>query len=817
MKISKKTVITTITITLTLIISMFATVLPTATAHDPPLTIPTHAYVSAAPNPIGVNQQLLIMAWLHIVPPTSEGAYGDRWEGLTVEITQPDGTKKTLGPMTSDPVGSIWNYFTPTLVGEYTIQSSFPGQTLAGDNIRPGSTSAGIKYIGDYFEPSTSETQTFTVQEDPIPTYQDTPLPTGYWERPINAEHREWWSISGNWLGPPGSRYALNYAPYTKAPDTAHILWAQPLTVGGVVGGEHGVHTYHDGGAYEGKWSPPIIINGILYYNNYPTSYHIDEVTALDLRTGETVWTKEDIRISFGQIYMYDSPNQHGAFPYLWETQGSTWNAYDAYTGEYWFTIENVPGGTRVFGPKGEILRYNLDTTNHRLTMWNSTAITDLLGGTSGSAQWQWRPYGKTVDGADGITLNVTIPADLEGGSMFVLEDRIVGQTGLGRTDRWLYLPTEDYTLWAISLEPGREGTLLWKKTYSGSDNLTLEPGSASLDDSVFTLKSFQSRQQFGFSLETGEKLYTTQKQSVWDMFLHMTTGFAYGKLISTGYGGFVYAYDAQTGELLWEFEADDPTWEALQGGNYPLYFSGAADGKIYVTVSEHSPNDPKPRGSSMYALDAETGEELWRIPFYWPSWSTQGPAIADGILVGLSTLDNQIYAFGKGQTETTITASPKIIDEGSNILIEGNVNDMSPGAEGTPAIADESMSDWMKHLYMQFPIPGDAKGVNVALSAIDPNGNYQEIGTVQSDMSGMFKKMWTPPVPGEYTIIATFGGSGSYYSSYGETAIGVNEVETPPEPTPTPPPMTDTYITGSTIAILAGIAIAVFLILRKK
>jgi hypothetical protein len=46
---------------------------------------------------------------------------------------------------------------------------------------------------------------------------------------------------------------------------------------------------------------------------------------------------------------------------------------------------------------------------------------------------------------------------------------------------------------------------------------------------------------------------------------------------------------------------------------------------------------------------------------------------------------------------------------------------------------------------------------------------------------------MWEPPVPGEYTIIATFAGTASYYGSYAETAMGVSERRAPeaiePEP----------------------------------
>jgi hypothetical protein len=63
-----------------------------------------------------------------------------------------------------------------------------------------------------------------------------------------------------------------------------------------------------------------------------------------------------------------------------------------------------------------------------------------------------------------------------------------------------------------------------------------------------------------------------------------------------------------------------------------------------------------------------------------------------------------------------------------------------------------------------------------VKLETLDPNNNFYEIGTVTSDASGMFKLMWQPPVPGEYTIIATFEGSASYYRSYAETAMGVTE-----------------------------------------
>ncbi len=83
--------------------------LPSATAHYPAWTIPTWCYATVSPNPVGVNQQALIVFWTDKVPYTAVGAYGDRWT-FTVEVTKPDGSKETLGPTTSDPVGGGYSY-----------------------------------------------------------------------------------------------------------------------------------------------------------------------------------------------------------------------------------------------------------------------------------------------------------------------------------------------------------------------------------------------------------------------------------------------------------------------------------------------------------------------------------------------------------------------------------------------------------------------------------------------------------------------------------------------------------------------------------
>jgi hypothetical protein len=130
-------------------------------------------------------------------------------------------------------------------------------------------------------------------------------------------------------------------------------------------------------------------------------------------------------------------------------------------------------------------------------------------------------------------------------------------------------------------------------------------------------------------------------------------------------------------------------------------------------------------------------------------------------------------------------------------------VTDISPATEdyaltarfpnGVPAVSDESMSQWMLHLYKQFPDAGDIKGVEVLIDAIDPNNNFINIGTATTDESGAYSYMWeTPNVPGKYTIIATFKGSNSYWSSSSQTGMGVVESPITPQPLPQQQTATD-------------------------
>ncbi|MCW4045937.1 MAG: hypothetical protein NWE99_00020, partial [Candidatus Bathyarchaeota archaeon] len=94
--------------------------------------------------------------------------------------------------------------------------------------------------------------------------------------------------------------------------------------------------------------------------------------------------------------------------------------------------------------------------------------------------------------------------------------------------------------------------------------------------------------------------------------------------------------------------------------------------------------------------------------------------------------------------------------------------------------------------------------------------------GTTTSDTTGSFSFTWTPDIPGDFTVIATFAGSNSYYGSCAETHFTATEAATP-APVITPQPGLATagdlmmYIAVAIIIIVIAIAIATVLLLRRR
>jgi len=805
---------------ITLTVSFFA--LPTVNAAE----IPRYSYIAIQKDVIGVGQPLVIQMWSNAVPVTAQGAYGDRWE-FTVEVTKPDGSIETIGPLTSDPVGTGYTLYTPTSVGTYTLVSVLEDDEITGLPLKPdGTVPNSPQSVGDIYLAARSNPVTLTVQEESVSGWVEPPYGEQYWTRPINGMNRNWNVLAGNWLGSTwqtsGSTTRFGSG---LGPESAHVMWATPMWAGGIMDSRFGDTTYETG-HYEGLgFQPPIILNGKIYYNIQ--SIPREGYQVLDLYTGEQLWFKNSTgdvsgtgggfdstgttavgRLAFGQVYNYESPNQHGGFPYIWSRVGTTLYMYDAETGNYICAIDNVPSwfGGGYFAPNGPVyskdgslLTYNI--AGGRLLCWNTSYAIWYEDHWNSNEYWMWRPtLNVTFDGNNGYSLNVSVPS-LPGGILSIVEDEYIigGTSGNNRVGMDL-VPGD---MWAISLEPGKEGTVLWQYTYTPpySDVSSAIPSSrfgggtmsgpqVIPEDGVFVFDQAISGERWGFDLHTGAQLWgPTPSEPAWQYY-GMYETYYMGKILSYGYSGSLICYDSKTGDVLWTYDATNVGFESPYG-NYPMYAACVADGKIYMVSGEHSLTQPMWRGPNLRCIDVETGAEVWKIDFMAAGDGgahLTAPTLvtADGYIVGLNYYDNRIYCLGKGPSETTVSGPATTIPRGEEVLITGTVMDVSPGTEqleqskrfpnGVPAVSDASQENWMEFVYMQQGCPADAEGVEVVITTLDPNGNTYELGRTTTNLSGTFGCAVNPPVPGLYKIIVTFEGSNAYYGSHAETYINVGE-----------------------------------------
>jgi hypothetical protein len=104
----------------------------------------------------------------------------------------------------------------------------------------------------------------------------------------------------------------------------------------------------------------------------------------------------------------------------------------------------------------------------------------------------------------------------------------------------------------------------------------------------------------------------------------------------------------------------------------------------------------------------------------------------------------------------------------------------------------------------------------------LDSNGNYRNIGTATTDATGSYSLTWTPDIPGDYTVIATFHSTNGYWGSYSETSFAVAQAPAATAtPTPTPQSVADMYFVPAiaglfVVIIIIGVVLAL-LMLRKR
>ena len=871
---NKNNRIVTIAISILLILSMATatSILPKSNATMFPGTkIPVWAYLQAVPDTVGIGQQVLLVMWIDKPPPTANGILGDRWINMKVTLTKPDGTQEVLGPFMSDDAGGYTAYYTPSIVGEYSAVMNFPGETMTGAQGNPGYNNSASTWIGDTFDAATSNTVKFTVTQQPYTLIPENPLPTSYWQNPIQAFNHYWSQYAGNWLGTAAVEFANtgnynfagNFNPYTKAPLSGHVIWAQPLvpgSPGGQIGGEFGgtgESNYYSGFQYQPKFAP-IIMNGIIYYNAKPNYNSLDQgFLAVDLRSGKTLWTKnynnyfsngsQEILLC-GQIYVYKTMNTYGGQSYLWATRttaGVTYlDVFDAATGNYCFSVQGGGGGgafgrQNFQGKDGSLLQLYLNSsrvggaTRQSLTLWNSSKCVN-----PGNSQFFSFTQNGNYPYDTGIVWSALLPNQTSTADpipSWVFDD--TGHSAWDPDNNIMILGAGTGMYASYGWNPGwlmkvainmNNGQQLWLK------NQTQTPFAASMmipgaSNGTYAEYTKELTIFNGYSTTTGEKVWGPTEPMTNPLAYYDQTSAvcAYGKLYTWTFGGEVKCFDMTTGAKVWNWSTGDTGANTPYGVN-PLWIIGnyegtVADGMLYVETG-HDYGPPLFSGAKIYALNATTGELVWDILNF---ASGSSLPITYGYMLSFSGYDNQVYCYGKGPTKTTVETDP-VINNNAQIMIKGTVTDQSPGntclgipAAGTPAIDDAYMSRWMEYLYMQSPQPTNATGVPVTLSYIDPNNNYYVMGKTVTDTDGQFSYTFTPNVPGTYKITATFDGSNSYFSSTAQTQVTFAEPAASPA-TPAPPAasIADTYFLPMSIITIVAIivigALLALLLLRK-
>ena len=860
MHILKKNKIFSISLVILLIVSIgtFATTM-TAQALD----IPTYLKIHVEPDPVGVGQEAFISAFM--TKPTASagmGSTGDMYTGITIEITDPDGQKTTMGPYTADTTGGIGGLsFTPTKLGNYTLKAFYPGQNLtksASSFFGPGTDYSHVREL-----PSESDPEILTVQEEQIQQFPIQALPTEYWSRPINAQNYAWASLAGSWYGLAIPSFATtgmydatgNFNPYSTAPNTGHIVWTKPTAFGGQVGGPIPAdqESQFSSSSILLNYFEPIILDGVLYYgdmvgiNSQTASWN-----AVDLRTGQTLWTSppgitanasavSGEKLRMGQNLKFHSMQEYGSTSFLYSIVGggffamgpATYRLYEPSTGAYMGVINNVASDVGYIMDTdpthenvGTLLGYY--TTGGfmgggDLVMWNST----LCMGNGVLASEILRPP-TTMNYEKGIQWRAPVPTNISGNPISLSIAARTPDVILLRQAPTLV--TQTSSGWAIDCGmDAHTGKVLW-----GPINQSLplygDMSLLSAKEGVYVLLNKDTLEVYGYSLTSGQKLWGPTKLEGNSLSTLTVAGdIAYGNVYVWDFGGYVNAVNLRTGKINWTYVPRSAGYNTPYGV-YPLWVFGSqsiADGKIFLSES-HMYNPPMFPGAQRLALNATDGSLVWSIN----SFSGRCPAaIADGYLVEWNSYDNQIYTFGKGQSAITASIAGDVITEGNSILIKGMVTDESPGTknadriarfpDGVPAVSDESMSGFMEYVYMQQPKPTNTTGVLVTLSVMDSNGNYRQIGSTTTDANGYYAYQWTPDISGLYTVYASFSGSESYWPATTQTFFAVDPAASTPTPQPTQPQsLADQYILPGIIGIIVAIAIGfavTILVLKKK
>jgi hypothetical protein len=724
---------------LTFAISLIA--IPEAVAQN--TKAKTFGFSFATPQLIGKGQTVWVVGW--VSPPT--GVSNQKYANLTLVLTKPDGTVVNKFFDFSDVGAAVNTQYVCDKVGTWSVMLSWPGDA----------THEGCQ----------SQAYSWTVQTDKVdlnPTM--VPLPTGYWKFPISAEFYDWFKISGPWTQARYDATQAQFNAYSLGPKTPHVLWRNQVTPGGLVGGEQEWYSI------QGTFAPNtegnvglanyVAANGRLYYTtrDFTTNYTTTRVLlhCVNQYTGEQIYA---VDLDWPLAAPSTNPN---AFPpgrpnLFLEVTGQQKGGSDVrqatVTGAYSLWVSG--NGLREIDPMTGMTIYQR---------------TDVSPSVYSNGYFYFSQSGNLTKWSTRAKVNSWVAPGMPSPT-YVYDDMLV------------YSSKSYNSIITTTTFDAKTGAMI--------ANGTINQYSVTLSQCIADGKIFYSCCDLcmhAVDLRTCREVWVSEPMAYpWGSDQAYSQSAAYGMVYSGMLDGYIYAFNTTNGNLVWKCFGGNTTETAF--GTYPFWGNiVVADGKLYCATGEHTTPNPIPYGYSLYCIDAFTGNVIWNVPsfcMYTFASVGFGSGISAGMLWYQNIEDGCLYMFGKGQTTTTVTAAPKVSTQGSAVLLEGTVLDLSPGSKGTPAISDRDQTAWEQYLYNNRPKPENANGVPVHLAYVDGDNAVHDIGDTTSDTNGNYAYSWVPPATGTYHIKATFAGTDAYYNSDATTYIDVSSAAATPTQTQTP------------------------------
>ncbi len=562
----------------------------------------TGAFIAVAPDPVGLGQQVVVNAWIDPLPQMPFGDLGGivnsnvGFENVTVTFVRPDGSRDTfkpqdaslaaigIGPGYTESVGALYFYYTPNMVGNWSVTYNFPGQTFVQYN-SPNDTR--------YYKPSTSKPFYFTVQQNRvtggiIDGSPYAPLPTNFWKAPVNINNREWSTIAGDWLISAFDNSGTKYNPYTTGPVTSHVVWKQQQVVGGLIGGDWGSMAYYGG-------QTCIVMNGKVYYNSpYGNTFN-----CLELTTGKLLYTANGT-ISRGLKLLppYQvAAQQNEGIPVAYLINTGTYQFYDPMTGAQIMQLTNVPSGLGTpYMQDGNPIVYYM--SRNYIICWNFSKMTNnnwqtgLVYNVSMAQPGAWLQYNRNY------VLNVYSEA-----SVILAYPGNNGGTFSGydmNTGKWLW--TTNTTYQNVQQMPSFG--------FGGPSGPYIQFDGAT--------SSF-----VGYNVKTGAEIWRTPVgENPWGDIPAYFAVSMNGVRYSPRYDGHIYAIEEATGKQLWVSPSVGETDETVEG---TWIFGGSAyagngspgvggDGKIYVSSQTNYRGQPMTRFNKLFCINATTGQFIWNV-----------------------------------------------------------------------------------------------------------------------------------------------------------------------------------------------------------